>query len=102
VRDSTLFPPALRRRPRPRRLFWLLVLSVVSGVPFPQSARAQESQTSALHGTVINSITREPVAHALVFSGDDRFAAFTDDQWLEEWRTSMVWRSVMAKAPPEQ
>jgi hypothetical protein len=80
VRNGTLFPPALRRRPRHSRLFWLLALSVVSGLPFPQSARAQESQTSALHGTVINSITREPVAHALVFSGDDRFAAFTDDQ----------------------
>jgi hypothetical protein len=79
VKDVALFPPALRR-PRHRRLFWLLALSVVSGVPFPQSARAQESQTGGLHGTVINSVTREPVAHALVFSGDDRFAAFTDDQ----------------------
>jgi hypothetical protein len=33
-----------------------------------------------VRGIVINSLTREPVGHALVYSSDNRLATFTDDQ----------------------
>jgi hypothetical protein len=39
-----------------------------------------------VRGTVINSVTREPIAHALVATADNRFAAFTDDQGRFEFQ----------------
>jgi hypothetical protein len=41
---------------------------------------AQEASPSTIRGVVLSSVTREPVARALVTSQDDRFAALTDDQ----------------------
>src|SRR5580704_278275 len=44
---------------------------------------AQESpplETQKIRGTVINSVTHEPIARALVYSSDNRFAAFTDSE----------------------
>jgi hypothetical protein len=48
-------------------------------------ALAQEDQvgtsdSAVIQGTVINEITGEGIGHALVFSGDNRFAVFTDVQ----------------------
>ena len=34
---------------------------------------------NAISGTVVNSVTREPVGRALVYTSDERYAAFTDD-----------------------
>jgi hypothetical protein len=34
---------------------------------------------STISGIVLNRVTHEPIGHALVYSGDERFAAFTDD-----------------------
>ena len=39
-----------------------------------------EGQSDILHGTVLNSVTHEPVGRALVFSPDSHFATMTDDQ----------------------
>jgi hypothetical protein len=39
-----------------------------------------EGQSEILRGTVLNSMTHEPVGGALVFSPDRRFATMTDDQ----------------------
>jgi hypothetical protein len=36
--------------------------------------------TEHIRGVVINSVTREPISHALVFSPDNSFAAMTDDR----------------------
>jgi hypothetical protein len=36
--------------------------------------------TGHIRGVVINSVTREPISHALVFSPDNSFAAMTDDR----------------------
>src|SRR6476646_5934939 len=63
----------------------LLVLSVlvmtllVSGRAAGQAASGA-SQKTTVRGTVMNSVTREPVSHALVYSPDNRFATLTDDQ----------------------
>jgi hypothetical protein len=60
-------------------------LSLLSTLPYPQSAHAQDASgsnllSSSLRGTVINSVTHEAIGRALVFSPDNRFATFTDDQ----------------------
>ena len=44
------------------------------------SQEAQPQALSHLHGTVLNSVTHEPIAHALVYSEDDRFAIMTDNR----------------------
>src|SRR6202030_2733400 len=36
--------------------------------------------TDHVRGVVINSVTHEPISHALVFSPDNSFAAMTDDR----------------------
>jgi hypothetical protein len=94
VSDGTPFFAVL---PRPRgsllRLVALFFLS--STLPYPQLAHAQDSSSSSpssssLHGTVINSVTREAIGHALVFSPDNRFAAFTDDQGRFEFQLPRI------------
>ena len=39
----------------------------------------QNATTSNISGTVINSVTHEPIGHALVYSADGVYATFTDD-----------------------
>jgi hypothetical protein len=46
-------------------------------------AVAQETQTEStdsIRGTVVNSVTHEPIGHALVYSPDNRFATMTDGE----------------------
>jgi hypothetical protein len=83
---------AVLRRLRPYPSLWLgvaffLNVAILSG---PRLAHSQDAQSSvpptSLHGTVINSVTREPIAHALVFSTDNRLAGFTDDQGRFEFQ----------------
>ena len=83
VTDGTSCFSAVLLRPRRSLLLWLFIS--VSILPYPQPAHTQDNESSkapssSLRGTVINSLTREPVARALVLSSDNRFATFTDDQ----------------------
>jgi len=45
-----------------------------------QDAPPSTEHSEALRGTVVNSLTREPIGRALVLSPDNRFAVMTDDQ----------------------
>jgi hypothetical protein len=48
-----------------------------------RQASAQDTQaedTDRIRGSVVNSVTHEPIARALVSSPDNRFATMTDDQ----------------------
>lgn len=45
-----------------------------------QSAPVGIEHTDSLRGTVVNSMTHEPINRALVFSPDNRFATMTDDR----------------------
>jgi hypothetical protein len=45
-----------------------------------QSSTAGIESTDRLRGTVVNSVTHEPIDRALVFSPDNRFATMTDDR----------------------
>ncbi len=77
----------------PRRIrcseFFLLAACFILALPFPP-ADAQDVQNSnvpsSLRGTVINSVTHEPIARALVASTDNSFAAFSDDQGRFEFQ----------------
>ena len=75
-----------RRRSRPvrgKRLPFLTTALLLLATLLP--AQAQDSASGdpsriTIRGVVINSVTREPVSKALVFSPDNRLAALTDDQ----------------------
>jgi hypothetical protein len=45
-----------------------------------QSPQAENEQTDIIRGTVVNSVTHEPIGRALVFSTDNQFATMTDGQ----------------------
>lgn len=45
-----------------------------------QSDTSDNSVKKTIQGTVVNSVTREPVSRALVFSADHRLATMADDQ----------------------
>jgi len=47
---------------------------------FAQAVPPTNSQTETIQGTVVNSLTHEPIGRALVFSPDQRFAAMTDSE----------------------
>jgi len=47
---------------------------------FGQSTSSATEQASTLRGTVVNSVTHEPIGRALVFSPDNRYATLTDDR----------------------
>ena len=84
MRDGTSSPAVLRCRPQRSPLFWLPAF-IVAAFLYLQPAHSQDAQNSnpasnSVRGTVINSVTREPIARALVATADNRFAEFTDDQ----------------------
>jgi hypothetical protein len=63
-----------------RTTFLLLFLAI----PFLSSkwcwAQSSADDSGMIRGTVINSVTREPISRALVSSPDNRFAALTDSE----------------------
>jgi hypothetical protein len=45
-----------------------------------QAQPSENPQNNVIYGTVVNSVTHEPIGRALVYSPDNRFAAFTDGE----------------------
>ena len=91
MRDGTSSPAVLRCRPQRSPLFWLCALIVVFFQPtYSQDAQNPNPASNSLRGIVINSVTREPIAHALVATADNRFAAFTDDQGRFEFQLPKI------------
>ncbi len=62
--------------------FGIAALSCCSSITrlSAQSTTPGIEQTDSLRGTVVNSLTHEPINRALVFSPDNRFATMTDDR----------------------
>jgi hypothetical protein len=61
-------------------IFWFLLFAC-SAIPVRTLGQgAPPNQAQSVHGTVINGLTREPLARALVYSPDNRFATLTDTQ----------------------
>ncbi len=94
MRDGTSSPAVLRCRPQRSPLFWLPV-PILLVFLYLQPAHSQDAQepnaaSNSVRGTVINSVSREPIARALVATADNRFAAFTDDQGRFEFALPRV------------
>jgi hypothetical protein len=62
------------------RLLLFLLLACLTRQVRGQTNLAGESGKGPVRGVVLNRATHEPVGRALVFSPDNRFATFTDDQ----------------------
>jgi hypothetical protein len=69
------------RRPLKTLTFTLLLFAWCANARpvSAQNTQAEDKQES-LHGVVVNSVTHEPLARALVFSPDNRFATMTDGE----------------------
>lgn len=62
----------------PRAVVFLLAIACLIAVPSAAQSTSERSDT--IHGVVINSATHEPVARALVYSPDNRFATMTNSE----------------------
>jgi hypothetical protein len=66
-------------RPNP-----ILIVALLTVALFIERSQAQGPDADTTHnkirGTVINSVTHDPVGRALVYSGDSRFATLTDNE----------------------
>jgi len=51
-----------------------------------QTTRTVEPESDTLRGTVVNSLTHEPIGRALVYSPDNRYATMTDGQGRFEFK----------------
>ena len=58
----------------------LLATSYLSPAQISAPGLQPDEQPTSIKGTVVNAITRAPIARALVFSPDNRFAALTDGE----------------------
>jgi hypothetical protein len=67
-------------RPLPGILAIAFLFSVNLTSASTQVTQAENSQSDAIRGIVVNSVTHEPVGRALVYSPDNRFATMTDGE----------------------
>ena len=58
----------------------MLFLPVCVRQCYSQAAEDLDHGTKKISGTVINSVTHDPIGRALVYSADERYATFTDGQ----------------------
>ncbi len=56
----------------------LVAAGVGNGAVAAQGLTGDDKETEVIRGTVVNSITHEPIGRALVFSADNRFAMMSD------------------------
>src|ERR1700730_16675436 len=69
----------MRRRSRvPAIVFALLTFACATHAQL--ASRTPDHSVDHLGGTVVNSITHEPIGRALVLSSDNHFATMTDDR----------------------
>jgi hypothetical protein len=69
----------------------------LSGIPrvlAQQTTASTEGESTLLRGTVLNLVTHEPIARALVVSDDHRFATLTDDRGRFEFALPATQNSV--------
>lgn len=90
-------PPCIRqreaRRISPRAfifVFSLFSFDVACLIGTRCSAQSTSDGSGSIHGVVINSVTREPIARTLVTSPDNRFATLTNSEGQFEFRLPTV------------
>ena len=57
-----------------------VLLLAAPEVLFSQTKELEAEQTETVHGTVLNAVTKAPIARALVYSLDGRYAMLTDGE----------------------
>jgi hypothetical protein len=62
------------------KIFLTLLLFATAAPAHAQSTQAEEKPADSIRGIVINSVTREPIGRALVYSPDNRFATMTNSE----------------------
>ena len=68
-----------------------LILSILCGLESYAAPQSSEDPTThTISGTVINSLTHEPIGRALVYTADERAATLTDDHGNFELTFSAV------------
>jgi hypothetical protein len=68
----------IRRAMRALGVGVLIAATAGSGRSVAQGLNAEEKETETIRGTVVNSVTHEPIGRALVYSPDNRFAMLSD------------------------
>jgi hypothetical protein len=58
----------------------LFVLCAIAGPAPAQSPQPENKSADGIRGTVVNSVTHDPIGRALVYSPDNRLAAMTDSE----------------------
>ncbi|MDP9158963.1 MAG: carboxypeptidase-like regulatory domain-containing protein [Acidobacteriota bacterium] len=64
---------------QPHVLIWLITLAICSNPISAQEIEPSNTPATIL-GTVVNSVTHAPVSRALVYSADNHFAMFSDNE----------------------
>ncbi len=77
----------IQTRPSLRTFAVVVFLATVSLCGHSASAQSAE-KTETIRGTVVNSVTHEPIARAQVYSPDNRFATLTDTEGRFEFTFS--------------
>ena len=68
-----------------------LILCILCGLEsYAEPQSAEDQTTNLISGTVINSVTHEPIGRALVYTADERAATFADDHGNFELTVSAV------------
>jgi hypothetical protein len=80
VQVSPWLRPCVWPRTSPCAVLFFLLLGCMSTRSAPSFAQSPSENTDSIRGVVINSATREPVARALVYSPDNRFATLTNSE----------------------
>src|SRR5580704_15436333 len=62
------------------KIFLTLLLFATATHAHAQSTQPEEKPADSIRGIVINSVTREPIGRALVYSPDNRFATMTNSE----------------------
>ena len=61
-------------------LLFFLALGCINLAARPSFAQSASDNTDTIRGVVLNSVTREPIARALVYCPDNRFATLTNSE----------------------
>jgi len=60
--------------------FAVLLFAWCARLAWPQGSQGENKAAGSVRGTVINGVTHEPIARALVYSPDNHFATMTDGE----------------------
>ena len=71
-------------------LLFALAVTCLSAALSAAQSTSDKTDTDTIHGIVVNSVTHEPIARALVSSPDNRFAALTNSEGRFEFTLPKV------------